>query len=500
MNEKQKLYDAIIVGAGLGGLSAGARLAKAGYKILLLEQHRVVGGCATAFKRKDTIFEVGLHETGSVANPETIERFKKMGIYDKVEFVRVPEFYRIRKGDLDVVVPDSVEEARVALLNSFPNDKKAVNQYFDDLLTITAQGKLLLQPIKKLLATAPFIIYKVRKLLKYRKWTVGQYMDHLTDNEDLKFALIANLGYYDHDPYTLSFLFFVFAQSSYLQGGGWFIKGGSQKLSDAFAEVIQEHEGEIKLKSLVTEILIENNTAKGVSYTYKGEKYKAYGRTIIANAPLPTVVNSLIPALKHSKAQQQLSKLTIPNSLITIYLSFTESISEYFDHRYSTFYYEDDVNDLHEFGQLESSDDYERKGFVFVDYDAIDSELGHTASICGIDYLKNWKDLNEEEYQQKKEEVMNIFIRRLNERHPSIATKIKFKEISTPKTIVHYTLNPHGTVYGYAQTPLQAFRSKDRYIKIGNLYFASAWVMAGGFGGAIGNGYLCASKVMHALK
>jgi phytoene dehydrogenase-like protein len=45
-------YDVIIIGGGLGGLTAGAKLAKEGNKILLLEQHYIPGGCATVFKKR----------------------------------------------------------------------------------------------------------------------------------------------------------------------------------------------------------------------------------------------------------------------------------------------------------------------------------------------------------------------------------------------------------------------------------------------------------------
>jgi len=55
-------YDVIIIGSGLGGLAAGAKLAKEGKKVLMLEQHYQVGGCATHFKRKGYTFEVSLHE------------------------------------------------------------------------------------------------------------------------------------------------------------------------------------------------------------------------------------------------------------------------------------------------------------------------------------------------------------------------------------------------------------------------------------------------------
>ncbi len=55
-------YDIIIIGGGLGGLTAGAKLARSGKKVFLVEQHYLPGGCATVFKRKDYTMEVGLHE------------------------------------------------------------------------------------------------------------------------------------------------------------------------------------------------------------------------------------------------------------------------------------------------------------------------------------------------------------------------------------------------------------------------------------------------------
>ncbi len=46
-------FDVIVIGSGLGGLTAGAKLAKEGRKVLLIEQHNKPGGCATTFRRGD---------------------------------------------------------------------------------------------------------------------------------------------------------------------------------------------------------------------------------------------------------------------------------------------------------------------------------------------------------------------------------------------------------------------------------------------------------------
>jgi len=85
--------DIIVIGAGLGGLFSGAKLAKEGKKVLLIEQHTIPGGCATVFKRKGYTFEVGLHEMDGLHEDDfKVNIFKDLNIYEKVEFLEIPEF------------------------------------------------------------------------------------------------------------------------------------------------------------------------------------------------------------------------------------------------------------------------------------------------------------------------------------------------------------------------------------------------------------------------
>jgi phytoene dehydrogenase-like protein len=137
-----------------------------------------------------------------------------------------------------------------------------------------------------------------------------------------------------------------------------------------------------------------------------------------------------------------------------------------------------------------------------VDYSQIDSQLAPQGKgfgvICTFDYLSDWENLSKEEYKTKKEEVARILTERLNKVIPGIKDEIEYCEVATPKTIKRYTLNPEGTVYGFAQIPKQAGRKRIRQKSpIDNLYFASAWTFpAGGFTGAILSGYRCAEEIL----
>jgi phytoene dehydrogenase-like protein len=146
--------------------------------------------------------------------------------------------------------------------------------------------------------------------------------------------------------------------------------------------------------------------------------------------------------------------------------------------------------------------DWSKRGFVFVDYSQIDSQLAPENKglgvICTFDYLSDWESLSKEKYRAKKEEVAQVFIERLDKLIPGIKEEIELYEVGTSKTIKRYTLNPEGTPYGFAQIPKQAGRKRiQQKSPIENLYFASAWSMPGlGFSGAIIGGYFCAEEIL----
>ena len=103
-------YDVIIIGGGIGGLTAGAVLSKKGKKVLLLEQHFIVGGAATIFKRKDINLEVGLHEMdfGKYGYDVKHDLFNFLELNKRVELVSLPETWQVVDNNISYKVPEGI--------------------------------------------------------------------------------------------------------------------------------------------------------------------------------------------------------------------------------------------------------------------------------------------------------------------------------------------------------------------------------------------------------
>ena len=99
-------YDSIVIGSGLGGLTAAAKLAKEGKKVLVIEQHSIPGGCATSFTRQNYTIDVGLHSLDGVySKGPKLDIFNELDVFMNVEFVKDETgFYRFFNERVDITV------------------------------------------------------------------------------------------------------------------------------------------------------------------------------------------------------------------------------------------------------------------------------------------------------------------------------------------------------------------------------------------------------------
>ena len=126
-------FDAIIVGSGLGGLSCAATLSKANKKVLVLEQHSLIGGCATCFKRKGMLVDAGLHEMDFGTQKRDMKHaiFKHLELDKKLDLITLPSAWSIIEQDKPneiLTIPHG--NTKEALITAFPHEKEGIEKYF----------------------------------------------------------------------------------------------------------------------------------------------------------------------------------------------------------------------------------------------------------------------------------------------------------------------------------------------------------------------------------
>src|SRR5262249_50701744 len=132
-------FDAIIIGSGLGGLTAGALYARAGRRVLLVERNDYFGGAATVYRRGRLAIETSLHEIdGFDDNDPKLPLLRSLGLDRDLEFVDVGAFYEVRSPLLGepFAMPHGIGPAGGATRARFPQHAEATGVYFERLSTI----------------------------------------------------------------------------------------------------------------------------------------------------------------------------------------------------------------------------------------------------------------------------------------------------------------------------------------------------------------------------
>ncbi|MBN1559892.1 NAD(P)/FAD-dependent oxidoreductase [candidate division KSB1 bacterium] len=500
-------FDAIIIGAGLGGLSCGAAFARQGFKPLVLEQHSRAGGYATTFRRRGGfVFDVSLHSTTIGARDGVYNLIPGFPEITDVEFLPHPTLYRVIYPDYDMQVPQKDLDQYIKMLVAhFPEEKKGINGLITDMQGLSTDiGKF--SNARGDVDMSQFPI-NFPYLFKCYSKTWGQVVDARIVNPKLKAIISAQWGYYGLPPSLLSSYYYALPAIGYLQEGGYYPRGKSQKISDALVQFIQDHGGKVMLNRRVEKILTRAQTAYGVK-TDKGEEFSA--KVIVANANTHDIFHKMLEQdACPDDYLANFAKLSVSLSSFQIFLGVKDNIIGKSGIVDSEIFYESSY-DLDANYRAAQKADVENGcfGLTLYDniYDGYSPEGKNTINIIALQGYDHWEKYesdyfngNKAAYKEEKERMADILVQRVEEMLlPGLSKAIEVKEIGTPLTNVRYTSNYRGAIYGWDQTLNNSGPNRLAHqTPVQNLYLAGAWTKPGhGYGGVLWSGLECFNEIM----
>jgi phytoene dehydrogenase-like protein len=508
-------YDVVVIGAGLGGLTAGAILARAGRKVLVIERSNSVGGAASSYKSGDLFVEGSLHETSDPHDPRDPKHsaLTRAGVIDAVKWIPSGAFYEARGGPLGqpFVMPDNFDAARRALTGRFPEARAGIHQLLGEMERIASAAGTLSQG-REILRNPREILGALLKLFPaIRDWrlSLSQKLDRIFgDNEAVKCALAANLSYYHDDPATLWWIYFALAQGSYLQSGGRFVQGGSQRLSSALARAIKVAGGEVLVRRVVSHIALDRQGhASAVTHTARdgGNPQVVEALRIVGNAA-PAVLAPLMPQAAAEKLTESYTGRTASVSLFALTLGLSKPPREFGISAYSTQLLPPEMKRLSDYAQgaaLMAEEPGERMPpMSIVDYAATDSGVPappYVLSILGPDRLSNWESSDMDAYREKRGRWQEAIVHYLASFYPGLAGGVVASSFNTALSVRQYLNAPDGAVYGFAPTPPRSIwriPARSPRTVVPGLYLASAYAGFGGYTGVVQSAGECADMIL----
>lgn len=498
-------YDAIVIGAGNGGLACAATLAEKGKKVILFEKHNIPGGCGTSFRRGRFEFEVALHQLSSMGTPEKPgplrELFRRYGIEDKIEWIEIKELFRVNFPDgTGISIPADRKNCEAFLCSQFPQEKESILRYFETVYAFCSESAAFAEKSAQSTGEPSAAKKAIMKmgfpkmyptLARYALKSTQEVLDEFFKDVKLQLALSAYWCFMGMPPARFPWSILAKCTNIYMEDKPFYLRGTSMMMNQAIMDAVQRMGGVVHLNRGVERIVLEGGAAVGV-VDEKGEEYRA--SKIISNiSPLATYGALLQPEEVPQAAQEYLRPYTIGISALTCFIGLDCTPEEIgfttsFTLNYESFDANEDFKDAYKLLP-------EKDPLVATCYTVDDPEIsppGTSIITAGtLKYSAEWEKLTPEQYYEKKYEAGKRIVARLEKMYPGFTDHIEEMEVATPLTHMRYLNHPGGAIYGYEQDVMSSVFFFPAESKIPNLEFASGWVNACGFG----PNYLFADKV-----
>jgi phytoene dehydrogenase-like protein len=498
-NQKNEEFDAIVIGAGLGGLGAATQLSLDGKKVLLIEKHSTPGGFATSFVRGRFEFEGALHELsgyGSDENPRALHRFfHQLGIVpDKMNFLQVPELYSCKFYDGERYdLPFGLDNVINYLCKRFPNDVKDIKKFFKVTLNIYEGLGKTNKPLQ--------ILMKHRWLIRVLGLDISEFVGRFFKNKRLQNVVSQYWAYLGGKPETGNAVLFAGCLMTYILNGAAYPNKRSHNMSILLADYVKSKGGVVKYNALVNKILVEDGKLVGVEML-NGQKY--YAKGVISNVNPRCVITKMLP--KDTLPASYVRKVNAPDigpSIFSVYLGLNKSPEELGLDSYETFINTtDEVDDE----AIENGINKTKFAAVII-YNLVQPDISPKGTtmcvISALQYGRDWINVPPAEYHRIKDKVGAELVA-LFEKYmcPEVYEHIEVCEVATPYTYYRYSKSLEGSIYGSDNSVFNSpvFKLSQK-TPLSGLYFAGCWTgEGGGYDPALNSGRKAAKYLLKELN
>jgi prolycopene isomerase len=490
-------YDVVIIGAGMGGSTCGAVLAKEGLSVLVAEQHSKPGGYCTSFQRKGFTFGVGLGWLTGAGKGEIIPNtLEELGLKDAIEFIELNPAMRVMGSDYNLpMIPFASHTDEWKRM--FPDEEKNIDAFGQDCKALVsemiAMGDLapdLLGFVGKMGLMKKFL-FNCPALKKYGKKAFKEAIDKSFKDPKLKVILGS---FFPPDVGAVGLMCFGFPPPHYP-------KGGFQALSDVFTRGLTKHGGKLVFKTMVTKILIEKGKAVGAELE---DGTKIHSRYVVSNVDAKQTFFKLVG--KQHLNQKYIKGLEEPlfmppNFLVSLGVDMDFKAMG-FDSASLLYNRSDNLDDIFSGDPDKCSFAIEMHSFCDLSHALEGMATVQISALFPYNYKNYWKREKDgtrgEEYKKLKETVAYKLISAAEEVIPELSKHIICKDIATPLTFERYTLNSEGAI-GWFPSPGAKMRSQKTPIKY--LYQAGHWTFPGsGIDSVISSGRNAAQLVLKDMR